>query len=393
MEARRRWTLVVFSFVACHGVVSQTRGPLLASFEQSFGVSPGLLGLVAPAATAGLFLAVVTLGLNAGRVGVRRSLLAGVSLAALSLVALALVDSYAALVASFFVQGVGLGVVRALDRPLLGHLYAGARGRVFNLYALTWAVGATAGPVFVTAVLSVTDWRTTFLILVVPFVGLAGLLWGASPPREMGNERDIALREVGRLLRRPAVAGMAAALVFSGSVEGTMFAWFAYYAGGFVPRPRANLLLSAFLVAYVPGRLLYSHLADRVPPLDLVLGLGLAGVPVAALAFTARTWPGLLAASVALGFLVSGLFPTLSAFGIDSAAEFSGPVNAVASGASFVGISLAPLVVGLVAERAGIGAGMWLLVPAMAGFVLVVWLTRRRVGTTTAAAARPDPGD
>ena len=379
MKDRTRWTVVVFSFVACHGVVSQTRGPLLASFEQSFGVSQGLLGAVAPAATVGLLLSVLLLGTNAGRVGVRRTLLAGVGLTVLSLASLTVVQSYWVLVGSFLLQGLGLGAVRALDRPLLGHLYPGVRGRVFNLYALTWAVGATIGPLFVNWVLAATDWRMTFLFLLLPLLPVAALLWRASPPEEMRHEQRLSLGDVRSLLARPAVLGMAAALVLSGSIEGTMFAWFAYYAGEFVPRARANVLLSGFLVMYVPGRLLYSYLCDRLPPLTLVLGLSLVGVPVTVLAFTARSGLVLAGGALALGFVVAGFFPTLSAFGVDSASEYSGPVNAIATGANFVGITAAPLVVGVVAEQADIANGMRLLVPAMAGLVVVVALTRWRL--------------
>jgi MFS family permease len=195
----------------------------------------------------------------------------------------------------------------------------------------------------------------------------------------MRHEQRLSLGDVRSLLARPAVLGMAAALVLSGSIEGTMFAWFAYYAGEFVPRARANVLLSGFLVMYVPGRLLYSYLCDRLPPLTLVLGLSLVGVPVTVLAFTARSGLVLAGGALALGFVVAGFFPTLSAFGVDSASEYSGPVNAIATGANFVGITAAPLVVGVVAEQADIATGMRLLVPAMAGLVVVVALTRWRL--------------
>lgn len=379
MKTRTRWTAILFLFVAFHGVVLQTRGPLLASIEASFGVSQGLLGLVAPAASVGLLLTVLLLGMNAGRVGVKGGLLVGVGLALCSLALLVVVQSYWALVASFFLQGVGFGVVRALDRPLLGHLFPGARGRIFNLYALTWAVGATVAPLFVNAVLSAFHWRTTFLVLLVPLVPIAVVIWRATPPAEMTRERSVSLGDVRALLRRPAVLGMGTALVLSGSIEGSMFAWFAYYAGGFVSRSRANLLLSGFLVMYVPGRLLYSYLCDRLPPLNLVVGLAVAGVPIAFVTFTTDSEVVLAAGALALGFVVAGFFPTLSAFGVNSAAEYSGPVNAIATAASFVGLSAAPLVVGVVAERADVGTGLRLLVPTMVAIGVVAILTRRRL--------------
>ncbi len=379
MNARTRWTVALFLFAACHGIVWQTRGPLLASFEESFGVSQGLLGLVAPAASVGLLLAVLVVGMNAGRVSIRHGLFTGVGIAVASLTLLSTVNSYWALVGLFALQGLGFGTVRALDRPLLGHLYADSRGRMFNLYALTWAVGGTTGPLFVNAVLSTLEWRTTFLILLLPLVPVVVFLSVADPPREMRREQSVSFADVRQLLRRPAVFGMAAALVLSGSIEGTVFAWFAYYAGEFVPRPRANLLLSGFIVMYIPGRLVYSYLCDRFSALDLVVVLAVLGVPVSVVAFTTRSEDILTLASLALGFVVAGFFPTLSAFGIDSAAEYSGPVNAIATGANYIGISVAPLVVGVVADQADIVTGMRLLVLAMAGLVVVVTLTRWRL--------------
>jgi fucose permease len=251
---------------------------------------------------------------------------------------------------------------------------------MFNLYALTWAVGGTAGPVFVNAVLSTLEWRTTFLLLLLPLVPVLVFLLLADPPQEVQREHSVSLAGIRQLLRRPAVLGMAGALLLSGSIEGTVFAWLAYYAGGFVPRPRANLLLSGFLVMYIPGRFVYSDLCDRFSSLDLIIVLAAVGVPVAALTFTTRSGDVLMLASLALGFVVSGFFPTLSAFGIDSAAEYSGPVNAIATGANYIGISAAPLVVGVVAERVSIGIGMQLLVPAMVGIGVISLVTRRRLG-------------
>jgi fucose permease len=132
---------------------------------------------------------------------------------------------------------------------------------------------------------------------------------------------------------------------------------------------------------YIPGRLLYSYLCDRLPPLDLVLGLAVLAVPVAFVTFTARSELVLGGGTLVLGFVVAGFFPTLSAFGIDSAAEFSGPVNAIATAANFVGITAAPVVVGVVAEQVDIGSGMRLLVPALVGVVVVTAVTRRRVAS------------
>jgi fucose permease len=84
------WTIALFLFVGVDGVGFQMRGALLPSLEASFQVSPGFLGLVATAGTAGFVAAVLTTGAVAGRVDVRKAMLASTALVGASVFAIVL---------------------------------------------------------------------------------------------------------------------------------------------------------------------------------------------------------------------------------------------------------------------------------------------------------------
>lgn len=372
MDKRRLWTAALFLFVVGDGITTQVRGALLPSIKESFTVSDSLLGFVAPAGTIGYLVAAVAVGFAANRIDTRRFLLLGAGGTAVFLVLLSQVPTYALLLVALLGQGVTIGVFRGLDRPLLGTLYPEERGRFFNLYALTWAVGAVAGPLFVNQVLATSDWQVTFLVLALVFLPSVLLLTQLDLPDEFDSGQSFSLAELRELLRNPAVLGMALALLFSGGIEGSFFTWLPTYAGEFFPRSTANLALSILLLAYIPGRFVYSRLANRVRPLVLVLTLALVSIPVLAYVFFLSEGYGMLAGFFVVGFCISGFFPTLSAFGIDSVPAHSGPVNAIAISANFLGLSVLPVVVGFVSDYGTIETAMGLLVVPMGALVLVL---------------------
>lgn len=380
MDRRKKWTLAIFLFVLGDGIAVQTRGALLSTFEQSFAVSESLLGLVAPAGTIGLVLTVLIVGMFSGSLDVKRFLAVGVGVTIASLLLLGTSVSYLTLLGGFLVQGVAFGVFRAFDRPLLGHLYPDQRGRIFNLYAVLWALGATAGPLLVNVVLSLGDWRLTYLVLIVVFLPTAFLLTRLELPAETWTEQRLTLAELRSVLRKPSVVGMVCALVLTGGIEGTLFTWLPFYATQFVPQSTANLLLSGFLVMYIPGRLVYSRLVSHVRSLTLIATLAVTSLPLLFVAFVSPSPIELSVAVLGLGLLVSGFYPTMSAFGVDALPERSGPVNAVAVAANYVGLSVLPVVVGTLSGQFGISTGVRVLFPAMAGVALVVVVTRFRVG-------------
>ena len=84
----------------------------------------------------------------------------------------------------------------------------------------------------------------------------------------------------------------------------------------------------------------------------------------------------LFVAVFALGFVQSATFPTLSAFGIEAVSEYSGPVNAIATGAGYAGIALVPPAVGLIASRVDLRLALGVLSALLVALVVVAGATR-----------------
>jgi len=368
---RRLWTFALFVFVGTEAIGFQLRGALLPSIERTFQVSTGALGLVATAGTAGFVVAVLAFGLVGGRLDIRRALLGSAVVVALGAFATGLAPTFGVLLAALFVRGVATGPFRALDRAVLSHLFPEGRSKVFNLYGFVWAVGATAGPVVVTAALALGNWRYAYALVGAGFLCSAALLARLDLPDAVGNERSVSVAELRRVLRKPTVLGVTAAVAVNGGVEGSLFTWLPYFAAQQFPEATANLVLSAFLAAFLPGRLTYSVVTDRVArPLGVLLvTLGVAVPLLAATVFVADGFV-LFAAVFALGFLLSATYPTLSAVGVSAAPEYSAPVNAVMTSATYAGIALVPPVIGVLAPSVGLTTAMGLL-PVLLGLVFL----------------------
>lgn len=370
---RRLWTLTIFLTVAVAGATIQVRGAVLPTLEGFYGVPEWQLGLVAPAGTVGYLLVMLLVGSSAGRVDTRTVIAAGAFLTAGSLLVMGAAPTFLVFLGAMAVRGAAMGLVRALDRPLLSHFYPGNRGRVYNLYDGIWAVGAALGPLAVVAALSLGSWRYVYFGLAVLVVGLGVAFWWLDPPEVGGNEEPLTRESLVVLLRRPEVLGTLAVLFFVIGIEGSLFTWLPYYANAELPDRFAELTLTVMLAAYVPGRLGCGLLAERVGYLTLLLGVIAALVPTFAFTFLLAEGLWVLGGVAAIGLLVSGVFPTAVAYGTDAAPEYSGPVNAVASATGSTAFATLPAVMGVAIGGSDAKTAMpLLLVPLTLALVVVV---------------------
>lgn len=373
------WTAVLFLTVAVGGAALQARGALVPRFETVFQVSESQLGLLTPLGTVGFVGPVVVVGALAGRVDKQRALTAGLVLTGVGLVLIGTAPNFVALLLFVALQSAALGVVRALDRPILSHLHPDARGQVFSLQTMTWAVGATLGPFLVTWVLVAGEWRLVFYLLGAAFLPVAAVAWRLDLPNVVASEGSLSREDFRPLLGDPTILAMGTALVLVGGIESTFFTWLPYYATGFLPRADANLSLSVYLAAYIPGRLGFSLLADRVSPPDVVLGAAALVAGLVAVLFGTGGLDRLpfFAVAFAAGLFVSGFFPLLLTWGIEIAPTYTGPVNAFALVSTQTGFFVVPALVGFLADAYSIESAM--LVQVALACLLVALLGGRRL--------------
>ena len=150
-DNRRLWTLALFLSVATTGAMLQVRGAVLPTLSTEFSPPAWQLGLVAPVGTIGYLTVMLVVGSGAGHLDSRRFIIVGLLGSAAALVVMGLAPAFVVFLAAIGLRGTMTGFVRALDRPVLSHFYPDDRGRMYNRYDMSWAIGAALGPAAIAA--------------------------------------------------------------------------------------------------------------------------------------------------------------------------------------------------------------------------------------------------
>lgn len=375
---RRRWTAAIFAAMALSGTALMLRGPVLPYLGRDFGAPEWQLGLVAPAGTVGYLVVVSAVGFGAGHLDPRRFVALGLAGSAVAVLAMGVAPGVAVFLLAVLARGTANGVVRGLNRPLVSHLYPDSRGRMYSYYDMVWAVGAALGPVLVVAAVAVENWRVAYYVLAAAMTVVAVVVWRLADPPVETEEEPIDREAVRELLARPEVLAMLAAMFFATGVEGGLFTWLPTYAQGELSPALAGVALTAMIAGYVPGRAVYGRLAERVGYVRLLVGVLALLVPVFLWTFRYAEGRALLVGVVAVGALLSGIYPMLVSYATEAVPEYSGPVTALAAVSSSLGVGVVPALMGGVISGADAGTAMELLLIPI-GVALAV-LVAARIG-------------
>ncbi len=355
----------------------QLRGALLPNFQSTFGVSESLLGLVAPMGTLGFTLTVLLAGLAAGHLPVKRFMIVGVVIVTAGTFLMGFSPVYSALLLFLVLRGLGTGLFRGLDRPLLNHLYPGKFGSIYNLHAAAWALGAASGPFVANLILGLTDnWRTVYFFYGILFVPLSLYLFTRELDTSEFEEIQLSWEKLKRISRRTEILGMFAGIILNVGIEAIFFTWLPFYLSGIFSHGFGNTALSFFLLAYVPGRLISSWLAEKTDLSFLVLMNALFITALLTLAFFFTSGYLSVAFILLSGFSLSSNFPTLLSLGTKTSPNLSGPINAMAMTCSALALSVFPPVFGLITDYFSISVAMKLTVVLALGLVSVLVVLR-----------------
>ena len=314
---RRALTLALCLFANQAGTL--VLSPILVSVAREFAVSTAAAGQLR--SVSGAVAGVTALGVApvAGRIGLRRLLLAGLALLAGAASLSAAAPSFAVLAVAQAILGVAVavllsGAVAGVTAWIEPGRRADALSIVFGGQAAAWLLGMP-----IVGLVGDVSWRLAWIVLplgsaaiaLVLTVGLPDVRLPASSAgggmRLVLRDRVVAAWAAGELLAFSAWTGM---LVYSGALLIESYG---------ISLPVTGLLLGLVFVAYFPSSLLFRRWIDRAPG-RLLVTLALAAACVAALIGLVRpaVWVSvlLLAAYV---FLNAGRTISGSAFGLDAA--------------------------------------------------------------------------
>ncbi|MEX2210333.1 MAG: MFS transporter [Gaiellaceae bacterium] len=310
----------------------------------------------------------------------RRVLVAGGGFAfAGALVGVAVSQSFFPLLVAFAVLSPASGAFVSLSQASLMDSEPGRREQNMVRWTVAGSLGAVVGPALIAAIAFLAlGWRPLFVGFAVAgaLLALASLhVPMAAAPAPHG------LRGAWRALRRRGVLRWLVLLELSDLLGDVLTGFLALYlvdAAGF-SRGAAALALGALTLADLAGNLGLLRLLRN--------GSGLAYLRLSAIAAAAAfvaflLTPGLLKLGplVVLGLVRAGWYPVLKARLYGELPGRSGMVLTLTGVMGPLG-SAAPVAVGLVAERAGLGAALWLLLLAPAALLVLAPRRPRPCGT------------
>ena len=295
--------------------------PLLEPVRADFGASATGVGLLATLAWLGSASPRLPTGYLLTRVPRHRVILAAGTTLSLSPLLAATASSLWVLWASAFLMGLSSGMYFIAAKPLLSDLFPTRIGTAVGVHGTASQLAAAGAPLFVTAVLFVSEWRTVFVLMsgaaaaaTIAFFLIARNNTVPDGERESRNFLG-AVRKQWKLVVGAIVLAGFADLAWNG-----VFNFYVSYlvSEKTVSEGTARTLLAVVFAAGVPAFTLAGRLADRLPYVPLVLAI-ITAFAASLLGLTVVSGTLQLAAvSVALGLAIHSLFPAMDTYVLDS---------------------------------------------------------------------------
>ncbi|BDG05463.1 MFS transporter [Anaeromyxobacter oryzae] len=344
------------------GLPDTVIGVAWPSLRATFGRSQAELGLALAATIAGYSVSGALAGRLVAAVGVGGLLAGSSGLVALGLAGEALAPAWLAFLGMGTLVGLGSG---AIDAALNGYAARHFPVRHLNWMHAAYSLGATAGPLAMTAVLARgAPWRAGYALLsaalgamALAFLSTRGR-WGGPAAAAGGGEPAPAPVRTRDALRRGRVwLQIGIFFVYTGLEAGAgQWCFTVLREARGLDVERAGAWTAAYWGSIAAGRIALGFVVERVGP-DRLLRLATAGAVAGSAAFAASAGLAGRLGLVLLGASLAPVYPTLMARTPDRLGHDTTPhaVGFQVTAATLAAAAL-PGALGVLAARAGVGA-------------------------------------
>lgn len=365
-EIRQKASPILVLAFACFialGVAASLLGVAWPSIRATFNLSLDTLAILLGGSTVGFVIGSVLAGRLMIRAGVGTVLLVTNLIAGLGLIGYAIAPGWWFLVAFSLLTGFASG---AIDTGLNIYMAAYHGVAVMNWMHACFGIGATLGPLLMTAILQLgLDWQLGYVSAAIIHLTLAFSFLltrhtlrfkSVSVASPSSASRPVRPAKPAETLRIPAVLlSIVLFLLYTGVESSTgQWSYSLFTESRNVSTSLAGLMTSVFWGMLTFGRIFLGAIADRFG-VQRLLRFSMLGVLLSALLFIVQnTIVGFLAIGL-MGFSLSAIFPTLTSDTPNRVGLRHTP-NSIGyqTGAASVGFAALPGLVGIIAERAGL---------------------------------------
>ena len=351
---------VLFAFFVS-GAASQPLGSFIPFLRETYGLSYDLSGILLSCQSVGNLIAVLLSGFLPLWLGRRRSILAtSIWMVVAYLIFASGLGAAPLLVAAFFMTGIARGGNSNFSNTMISTLPGERAAQGYNLLHGCFAVGALLSPlllVFFAGQWPGFGWRVMAGLLCLLCLSQVAVYikmpLPAEPPKKGVRSADRSFLKVKQFWLGSAM------LLFYISAEYAIVGWLVTYFQdtGILDANWSQMMNSLLWLVIFIGRMVGAAITSRVSRSKLLLLDGFGFFACFLLMFFSRTPVPIVLGLVGVGLFMATIYPTAFAFGSDcirgndlgcSIMIFTGSVGGV----------ITPFLVGQVAERAGIQAGM-----------------------------------
>ena len=346
------------------GATAQPLGSFIPFLRETYGFSYDFSGLLLSCQSVGYLLSILLSGVIPYLIGRRASiLLTSIWMAAAYLIFIKRGSGVLLLGAAFFMTGVARGGNTNFSNTMVSTLPAKKSAQGYNMLHGCYAAGALLSPlllVFFVNHWSTAGWRMMAgLLLMLACIQIFVYARMALPPETA--RKGIQTADHSFLKSEPFWLA-SIMLFFYISAEYAILGWLVTYFQdtGILNPDHAQMMSSLLWFVMFCGRMIGVQLAGKISSKKLLLADGAGILLFFLLMFLSRTTVLVVAGLVGLGLFMATVYPSVLTFGSSSIrGNDLGYSVMILSGS--VGGVLTPAAVGLLAERAGLRAGMGLV--------------------------------
>ena len=354
------------------GICAISAGVVVSLLQERYGFAYGMTGTLLSLMSVGNLLAGLLMGMLPSALGMKRSVLLLTIGYAVGYAVMGLTGAVALLAAAFFVVGIAKGSVINTCTILVSDNSAD-RTRGMNLMHSCYACGALLCPFLIAAAARVSTELAVFLLAAM---GL--LLWLVYVFTPLRGGKSSAKKEAidWSFLRSARFWLLTGLLFFQNAAEQSVNGWMVTYfkGSGIIAGSLAAYTVTVMWGATLVARLLIAFVFPFKNPRKAMVGMSVLCTFFYVLLVRANTQGMAIVLLFAFAFSMAGLNPTAvaSAGRMTSVTSMGIMLPAASSGAI-----LMPWIIGIVAEKAGLAAGMASNIVPCVGLIIFTLLVAK----------------
>ena len=356
------------------GICAISAGVVVSLLQEEYGFAYGMTGTLLSLMSIGNLIAGFLVGVLPGALGMKRSVLLLTIGYAVGYSLMGLTGAVAVLALAFFLVGIAKGSVMNTCTILVSDNSA-SRTRGMNLMHSCYACGALLCPFLIAAAARVSTALAAFLLAVLGL--MLWLVYGFTPLGG-GSQKTARTKEVidWSFLHAPRFWLLTGLLFCQTAAEQSVTGWMVTYfkGSGIIAGSLAAYTVTVMWGATLVARLLIAFVFPFKNPCKAMVGMSVLCTFFYVLLVRADTQGMAIVLLFAFAFSMAGLNPTAvaSAGRMTSVTSMGIMLPAASSGAI-----LMPWIIGIVAEKAGLAAGMASNIVPCVGLIIFTLLAAR----------------